>query len=59
MGASLIRLSSRGKNPVIPLVILRLGHPPPQAPILEMGVHWLGGVGEKKTALPDPSPSSR
>lgn len=50
MGASLIRLSSRGKNPGIPLVILRLGHPPPPALILEVGVHWLGGVGEKKTA---------
>lgn len=56
MGASLIPLSSRGKNPSIPLVILRPGHPPPPALVLEMGVHWLGGVRKKKTAPALPKP---
>lgn len=56
MGASLIPLSSRGKDPSISLVILCPGHPPPLALVLEMGVHWLGGVRKKKTAPARPKP---
>lgn len=56
MGASLIPLSPRGKNPGVPLVILRSGHPPPPVLALEMGVHWLGGVRKKKTAPALPKP---